>query len=223
MPAFDLFGFPFTNTQPAPTILGVAIQKQQRLWYLFLAFAVLAYVLARGAVHCRIGRAWRAVRDNEAAATAMGVSVWRVKAGAFTVSSAFAGLAGVMTALWLDLVKPDENEFTGTYSLTVAIAFLAIVIIGGLGSVPGAVFGAVVVYGLQQLFLLGANQFGWFADAGFGGLNAVVLSTFVYGAAVVLVVLFEPGGAAAIGRRLLPGRRRPPNGTRERTNDDPTP
>ena len=147
VPAFDLFGFPFTNTQPAPTILGVAIQKQQRLWYLFLAFAVLAYFLARGAVHSRVGRAWRAVRDNEAAATAMGVSVWRVKAGAFTVSSAYAGLAGVMTALWLDLVKPDENEFTGTYSLTVAIAFLAIVIIGGLGSVPGAVFGAIVVYG----------------------------------------------------------------------------
>ena len=83
-----------------------------------------------------------------------------------------------------------------------AIAFLAIVIIGGLGSVPGAVFGAIVVYGLQQFFLLGANQFGWFADAQFGGLNAVVLSAFVYGAAVVLVVLFEPGGAAAIGRRL---------------------
>ena len=168
-PAFELFGFPFTNTQPAPTILGVAIQKQQRLWYLFLAFAVIAYFLARGAVHSRIGRAWRAVRDNEAAATAMGVNVWRVKAGAFTVSSAFAGLAGVMTALWLDLVKPDENEFTGTYSLTVAIAFLAIVIIGGLGSVPGAVFGAVVVFGLQQFFLLGANQFGWFADASSAG------------------------------------------------------
>jgi len=215
VPPFELFGFPFTNTQPAPTILGVAIQKQQRLWYLFLTFAVLAYFLARGAVHSRIGRAWRAVRDNEAAATAMGVSVWRVKAGAFTVSSAYAGLAGVMTALWLDLVKPDENEFTGTYSLTVAIAYLAIVIIGGLGSVPGAVFGAIVVYGLQQFFLLGANQFGWFADARFGGLNAVVLAAFVYGAAVVLVVLFEPGGAAAIGRRLMPGRRNSHRNPRE--------
>jgi branched-chain amino acid transport system permease protein len=201
-PTFELFGFAFANSTPAPTIAGVPIQKQQRLWYLFLVFAVGAYVLARGAVNSRIGRSWRAVRDNEAAATAMGVHVTRVKAAAFTISSAFAGLAGVMTALWLDLVKPDENEFTGNYSLTVSIAFLAIVIIGGLGSVPGAVIGAIVVYGLQQFFLLGANQFGWFADAEFGGLSAVVLSAFVYGAAVVLVVLFEPGGAAAIGRRL---------------------
>ena len=201
-PTFYLFGFPFSNTTPAPTIAGVPIQKQQRLWYLFLAFAVLAYALAQGAVRSRIGRAWRAVRDNEAAAAAMGVSVARVKAGAFTISSAYAGLAGVMTALWLDLVKPDENEFTGNYSLTVAIAFLAIVIIGGLGSVPGAVVGAMVVYGLQQFFLLGANEFGWFAGAQFGGLSAVILAAFIYGLAVVLVVLFEPGGAAAIGRRL---------------------
>jgi branched-chain amino acid transport system permease protein len=149
----------------------------------------------------------------------MGVNVVRVKAGAFVVSSAYAGLAGVLTALWLDLVKPDENEFTGTYSLTVAIAFLAVVIIGGLGSVPGAVFGAVVVFGLQQFFLLGANQFGWFADARFGGLTAVVLSAFVYGAAVVLVVLFEPGGAAAVGRRITARFR--PRPTPERNDDDP--
>lgn len=227
-PSFELFGFAFANSQPAPTILGVAIQKQQRLWYLFLVLAVIGYLLARGAVRSRVGRAWRAVRDNEAAATAMGVNVTRVKIGAFVVSSAYAGLAGVMTALWFDLVKPDENEFTGNYSLTVAIAFLAIVIIGGLGSVPGAVFGAIVVYGLQQFFLLGANEFGWFADAQFGGLTAVVLSAFVYGAAVVLVVLFEPGGAAAIGRRIV-SRRGPPavpaapggQSTPERNDDDP--
>lgn len=206
VPTFELFGFPFSNADPAPTLFGVAMEKQQRLWYLFLVFALLAYFLARGAVHSRIGRSWRAVRDNEAAATAMGVHVTRVKAGAFIISSAFAGLAGVMTALWLDLVKPDENEFTGTYSLTVSIAFLAVVIIGGLGSVPGAVIGSAIVFGLQQFFLLGSNEFGWFADAAFGGFSAIVVSAFVYGAAVVLVVLFEPGGVAAIGRRLVARR-----------------
>ncbi len=209
VPVFELFGLEFANSTPAPTVGGVAIQKQQRLWYLFLAFALMAYFMARGAINSRVGRSWRAVRDNESAATSMGVNVPKVKATAFVVSSAFAGLAGVMTAMWLDLVKPDENEFTGTYSLTVAIAFLAIVIIGGLGSVPGAVVGAVLVFGLQQFFLLGSNQFGWFAGAGFGGFSAVIVSAFVYGAAIVLVVLFEPGGAAAIGRRLTSRRRSP--------------
>ncbi len=91
------------------------------------------------------------------------------------------------------------------------------VIIGGLGSVPGAVLGAVLVYGLQQFFLLGANEFGWFADAQFGGLNAVVLSAPSSTAPrSSLVVLFEPGGAAAIGRRLV-ARRRPPRRHRRRS------
>jgi branched-chain amino acid transport system permease protein len=140
----------------------------------------------------------------------MGVHVARVKAGAFTVSSAYAGLAGVMTALWLDLVKPDENEFVGTYSIFVAISFLAMVIIGGLGSIPGAVAGAVLVNGLPQLLNLGAVEFGWFADAQYGGLSPILVSAFVYGAAVVLVVLFEPGGLAAIGRRIVARTRRTP-------------
>ena len=201
-PTFTLFGFRFANTEPAPTIMGVAIQKQQRLWYLFLVLALGAYLLARGAVRSRVGRAWRAVRDNEAAATAMGVHVSWAKAQAFTVSSAFAGLAGVMTALWLDLVKPDENEFVGTYSITVAIGYLAMVLIGGMGSIPGAVAGAVVVNGLPQLLTLGATEFGWFAGSQAGGFSPVLISAFVYGAAIVLVVLFEPGGLAAIGRRL---------------------
>jgi branched-chain amino acid transport system permease protein len=93
------------------------------------------------------------------------------------------------------------------------------------------VLGAVVVYGLQQFFLLGANEFGWFAGARFGGLNAVVLAAFVYGAAVVLVVLFEPGGIAAIGRRLFQRRNPAVPAPREqgahsrpdheRTDDDP--
>jgi branched-chain amino acid transport system permease protein len=169
------------------------------------------------------------VRDNEAAATAMGINVTRVKAGAFVVSSAYAGLAGVMTALWLDLVKPDENEFTGNYSLTVAIAFLAIVIIGGLGSVPGAVFGrGSWSTGCSSSSCSARTSSAGSPTPSFGGLTAVVLSAFVYGTAVVLVVLFEPGGAAAIGRRIL-ARRRPqavPAGsggrtTPERNDDDP--
>ncbi len=86
------------SRSPTPSrrrpILGVAIQKQQRLWYLFLALTVIAYLLARGAVRSRIGRAWRAVRDNEAAATAMGVNVLRVKAGAFACPRRTPGWPG---------------------------------------------------------------------------------------------------------------------------------
>ncbi|WP_092530338.1 branched-chain amino acid ABC transporter permease [Amycolatopsis arida] len=198
---FSLFGFPFSNAGPEIEILGVPIRQAERVWYLFLALTVIAFVLARGAVTSRIGRAWRAVRDSEPAAAVMGVSVGRAKAGAFAVSSAYAGLAGVMTVLWFDILKPDESEF-GTYGINVSIAYLAMVIIGGLGSVPGALVGALLVNGLPQVLSLYAADLGWFTGTGDGALTPILISSFVYGAAIILVVLFEPGGLAAIGRRI---------------------
>lgn len=192
VPPFDLFGLTFADTRPPLVIAGVALQKEQRLWYLFLAFALVAYFLARGAVRSRIGRAWRAVRNDETVAAAMGVNVSRVKAGAFTVSASYAGAAGVMTALWLDVVRPDATEFTGTFSLTAAVAYLAVVVIGGLGSVPGAVVGAVVVFGLPQFLQLGMDRYGWLAGPQFAWLDVEVLSTFAFGLAIVLVLLSGP-------------------------------
>lgn len=208
---FELFGFPFSNGGPELAIAGVPIEAAERTWYLFLALTAIAYVLARGAIKGRVGRSWRAVRDNEAAASVMGVSVTRAKAGAFAVSSAYAGLAGVMTVLWFDILKPDESEF-GTYGINVSIAFLAMVIIGGLGSVPGALVGALLVNGLPQVLSLYSADLGWFSGTGDGAVTPILVSSFVYGAAIILVVLFEPGGLAAIGRRIAgrltePGKR----------------
>ncbi len=198
---FSLFGFPFANGGPQVELFGVPLRQAERTWYLFLALTVLALVIARGAMKGRVGRSWRAVRDNEAAASVMGVHVARAKAGAFAVSSAYAGLAGVMTVLWFDILKPDENEF-GTYGINISIAYLAMVIIGGLGSVNGALVGALIVNGLPQVLTLYSAQLGWFTDTGAGALTPVLISSFVYGAAIILVVLFEPGGLAAIGHRI---------------------
>ncbi len=198
---FELFGFPFSNAGPEIELLGVPLRQAERVWYLFLALTVIAFVLARGAIRGRTGRAWRAVRDNEAAASVMGVGVARAKAGAFAVSSAYAGLAGVMTVLWFDILKPDESEF-GTYGINTSIAFLAMVIIGGLGSISGALVGALLVNGLPQVLSLYAADLGWFTGTGDGAFTPALISSFVYGAAIVLVVLFEPGGLAAIGRRM---------------------
>nr|WP_233598909.1 MULTISPECIES: branched-chain amino acid ABC transporter permease [unclassified Amycolatopsis] len=203
---FSLFGFPFTNGGPEIELMGVPIRQAERLWYLFLLLTVLAFVVAKAAVRSRVGRSWRAVRDNEAAASVMGVSVTRAKAGAFAVSSAYAGLAGAMTVLWFDILKPDESEF-GTYGINISIAFLAMVIIGGLGSVPGALVGALIVNGLPQVLSLYSADLGWFSGTGDGALTPILVSSFVYGAAIILVVLFEPGGLAAIGRRITSVRK----------------
>jgi branched-chain amino acid transport system permease protein len=209
--AFTVFGFSFGRNDPQLTIAGVPLGRNERLWYLFLVFTVIGYFLAQGAVRGRPGRAWRAVRDNEHAAAALGVPVPRVRTQAFVVSSGYAGLAGVMTVLWYDLLKPDESEFVGTYSISVAIAFLAMVLIGGLGSVGGAIAGAALVNGLPgalNLSLGGAPLFG----SGSTAITPVVFTAFIYGAAIIAVVLFEPGGLAALGRRVSAPVRRAPFG-----------
>ena len=199
----QVLGFSFVRNDPELTVLGVPLARDERLWYLFAALTAAAYALAHGAVRSRPGRSWRAIRDNEAAAAALGIPVRRVRAGVFAVSSAYAGLAGVMTVVWFDLLKPDENEFVGSYSIEVSIAFLAMVVIGGLGSVPGAVAGAVLVQGLPKALELTAGRSGLFGgDVGAGAVTPVVFTAFVFGAAIIAVVLFEPGGLAALGRRI---------------------
>jgi branched-chain amino acid transport system permease protein len=207
---FSLFGFSFGKPDPPVTVAGVPLGATERMWYLFLALSALAWLLARAAVRGRPGRAWRAVRDNEAAASVLGVSVVRAKAGAFAVSSGYAGLAGAMTVLWFEILKPDESEY-GTYGINVSIAFLAMIIVGGLGSVGGAVIGAAMVFGLPQVLALTTSGSGALSGTGGGAITPIILTQFIYGAAIIAVVIFEPGGLAAIGRRLgnlLPHRRK---------------
>jgi branched-chain amino acid transport system permease protein len=144
------------------------------------------------------------VRDNPSSAAAMGVNVARARATAFAVSSGYAGLAGVMVVLWFGLLKADENEFEGSWSIAVAISLLAMVIIGGLGSVWGAVLGAMFVFGLPLALRLLVPSVPLLAKIteGSGGFTPPVITAFAYGALIVLVVIFEPGGLAAIGRRI---------------------
>jgi branched-chain amino acid transport system permease protein len=191
VPDLNLFGFSILR----------AGHRDVRVWFLFVVLTALGYLLAQGAVRGRPGRAWRLVRDNEFAAAALGVPVPRVRAEAFAISSGYAGLAGVMTVLWYRLLKPDESEFVGTYSLQVAIAILAMVLIGGLGSVGGAIAGAALVNGLPGALNLWFGQSHLFGH-GPTAVTPVIFTAFLYGTAIVLVVLFEPGGLAALTQRV---------------------
>lgn len=199
-PTLNLFGFDFGTNDGQLHVLNVHIGKDERTFWLFAVITLLAYFVGRGTLAGRVGRGWRALRDNEAVATVMGVPVARQKANAFAVSSAYAGLAGVMVVWWYDgLLKPDESVDSGTYSTVVAIGFLAMCVIGGLGSLPGAAAGAAVVFGLPLLIPLLRGDSGDLSGSGF---TPVVLTNLIYGALIVLIIIFEPGGLAGIGRRV---------------------
>jgi branched-chain amino acid transport system permease protein len=200
-PRFSLFGFSFSgNKDPYLAVLGVPFGEAERLWYLGLVLAAAAYVFARNLIRSRPGRALQTLRDSEVAAAVMGVNVQGYKARAFFVSSMYAGLSGVMYALSIGSIAPES------FSLTVSVQYLAMIVLGGLGSVGGAAIGALFVSALPLVFQEYADQLPFVAGVGEGGVAAAEAARFLYGAAVVLVLLFLPGGLAGLAARF---RRRP--------------
>jgi branched-chain amino acid transport system permease protein len=194
---FSLFGFHFANTQPDNlSIFDVPYGQLERLWYLGLVLVALSAWYARNLLRNRPGRALEAIRDSEVAAAAMGVNVPVYRGAAFTVSSMYAGLAGVFLALAFGRVVPESFNFF--YS----IDFLVMVVIGGLGSVGGAIVGAVIVSALPQILLHYADSLPLVAQPGADGLQSGDAARFLYGGAVVAVLIFASDGLAGLSRRF---------------------
>jgi branched-chain amino acid transport system permease protein len=209
VPSFHLFGFTFDRV-PGETlhVLGVPFGREEKLWYLAVALLVVAYLYYRNLVRGRPGRALRAIRDRELMAGITGVPVARYKSYAFVVSSMYAGLGGVLLALVLGRVIPDA------FGVALAIEFLAMVVVGGLGSAAGAVAGAAFVVCLPRVLDRYAEHLPFIASSSSiseaGGLEPAVAAQLAYGAAVIVLLLVEPGGVAAAGNRLMRCLRRLP-------------
>jgi branched-chain amino acid transport system permease protein len=200
-PPFSLFGFSFTADHPYLAVLGVPFGQAERLWYLGAALAAAAAWFARNLLRSRPGRALQTIRDSEVAASVMGVNVQGYKARVFLVSSMYAGLAGVLYALSIGSIAPES------FGLTVSVQYLAMIVLGGLGSVVGAALGAAFVSALPLTFQQYADSLPFVSDPGQGGATAGQAAAFLYGAAIVLLVLFEPGGLVGLAGRLRRPRR----------------
>jgi branched-chain amino acid transport system permease protein len=195
-PEFSLFGFTFGNTDPDLFVLGVPFREAERLWYLGLVLALAAYLFARNLLRSRPGRALQTLRDSEVAASVMGVNVQRYKGRVFLVSSMYAGLAGVMYALSIGSIAPES------FGLELSVLFLAMIVLGGLGSVVGSVLGAVFVSALPLIFQRYADVVPFVGGAGEGGLAPGEAARYFFGLAIILVVLFQPAGLAGFGERF---------------------
>ena len=200
-PRFSLFGFEFSSRNPELFVAGVPFNETERLWYLGLVLALAAYLFARNLLNSRAGRALQTLRDSEVAAAVMGVNVQGYKARVFLVSSMYAGLAGVLYALSIGSVAPES------FALDLSVLYLAMIVLGGLGSVNGAVLGAIFVTALPLVFQQYAGQLPLVSEPGQGGVNAGQAARFLFGLAIVGVVLFEPAGLVGLGRHRR--RKRP--------------
>jgi branched-chain amino acid transport system permease protein len=180
-------------TIPAPVVLGLAVKGPTAWYYVLAAAAALVLVFAVNLQRSRTGRAWMALRDREIAAESVGIAVSRAKLAAFVTSSVLTSIAGVLFAWHRGFVSVEAFGFT------VAIEYVAMIVIGGLGSALGALLGAGFVtllpYGIDAavalLDLPGGVEYYLF-PAKFGA----------FGLLMAVFLIFEPQGLVGIWRRV---------------------
>ena len=179
---------------PPAVVFGLPLDSDFRIFYLIYALVVPAILFAKNLFRTRVGRAFIAVRDRDVAASVMGVSLLRYKLLAFIVSSFYAGVAGGLMAHHSRLLFPDS------FTLLVAIDYLAMVIIGGMGSIVGSIFGAIFMTLLPEVLKLTATSLTGIYPQAFGFIASV--RDVVFGFAVIFFLMYEPQGLARIWVRF---------------------
>lgn len=169
----------------------------QAWWYFALAVLLIVTVLTWNLKRSRLGRAFMAVRDRDIAAGVAGIPVTRTKVVAFVVSSALAGVSGALLVSYMGYFTPSQ------WTMMVSVDFIAMVVIGGMGSVAGAILGAFFIKAMPEMVNVVSPYLPFVSkDASAdGGITAPLLSQFLYGLVIVLVLIFEPKGLVALFKR----------------------
>jgi branched-chain amino acid transport system permease protein len=161
-----------------PVLFGFALDRDERFYYLVLACVIIGYLVAQRIVSHRIGRSFKAIRDSDVAARAMGVNVAKYQIMANALCGVYCGVAGVLYAHMNTYISPD------IFDQRTALFVQAMTLIGGLGALPGSVVGGLALpLSLEYLRAIKNWQL-----VGFG-------------LAIMLVVLFMPGGVVGLARR----------------------
>lgn len=161
-------------------------------WFTWLLVAACA-LLCKNIVRSRPGRAMQAVRDRDAAAAVIGVSLARYKVGAFVLSSGLGALAGGLQFAYVQYASPGE------WGLVRSVQFIAIVVVGGAGTIYGPILGALLIGGLPNIVDRYVQDLEFITDA---GLTAPELSQLLYGLLLVGFLVLEPRGLAGIWMRI---------------------
>ncbi len=174
---------------PAINIFGVSIDRYgapMLFYYLVLAVVLAVVLVYRNLLRSPLGRAFAAIRDSEISAQAMGVNLLKTKAAAFGISCAITGLAGALMGHYAGAFNHE------TFNLVIAVQMLLMIVVGGLGSIHGAFFGAIVI-GVIPTALAFLRDF-IAKTAGAGSIAIPGLESGVFGAILIAFILFEPAG-----------------------------
>ncbi|MCO5065293.1 MAG: branched-chain amino acid ABC transporter permease [Rhizobiaceae bacterium] len=179
-------------TLAAPSLFGASLKGDVAWYYILLVIASLAVLFGLNLARSHIGRAWVAIRDRDIAAATMGINVPRLKLLAFVTSAALAALSGSLGAYFTGVVTVEA------FTLELAILSLAVIIVGGMGSILGSVFGAFFITLLPFVIEAGFASLprGWRPGTTSYGLQEAAI-----GITIILFLLFEPKGLVEIYRR----------------------
>ncbi|MTV26804.1 branched-chain amino acid ABC transporter permease [Nitriliruptoraceae bacterium ZYF776] len=171
----------------SPSLFGFGFGTDTRMYYLLLAVTAMMVAGAYGIVRSRHGRAFVAVRDDDVAAGLIGIDVVRTKAMAFFIGAFFAGVGGALWAYYIRFVQVDQ------FTLFFSVWYIGMIIVGGMGSIPGALLGVLVVRGAQEVLVNVAPTISSVipalgGDVVFAGLNVLL------GGIIILFLLFQPKG-----------------------------
>ena len=177
-------GFRFSGNSE---LFGFTISGPQKYYFLLVALALLVIVINLRLQQSRIGRAWQAIREDEIAAKAIGINTRNIKLLAFAMGASFGGVAGGIFSAMQGFVSPES------FSLIESVMILAMVVLGGMGHIPGVILGAVLLTVLPEVLRYGVGPLQQFL---FGKIlvDPESLRMLVFGLALVLVMRLKPAG-----------------------------
>jgi len=180
-----------------PQLGSMVLNTQRDMYYFLLFFVVLAIVGTMNLVRSRVGRAFIAIRDRDIAAEIIGINIFRYKLLAFAISSFYAGVTGVLYTYFLGIANYEQ------FQIGVSIDYLAMIIIGGLGSVLGSIFGAIFVTLLPIVIRLSMEAFGGIFFTQATVLNLIPnLRLMMFGALIIFFLIVEPEGLNRLWRNI---------------------
>lgn len=189
----------WTGVKPSvPTLFGISFSSDRAYFYLILVTLVVLVWIARNIQRSAVGRAFIALRDSEVAAQAMGISLAKYKTMAFAISAFYAGVAGGLWAHWLNYISP------GNFGFGISIELFTIIVLGGLGTVSGAIVGALflgLLPKLTEIISLSLQRSGAFADSFFMQNVFKNSNQVLTGVILILVVLYLPMGLVDLWRK----------------------
>ncbi|MET0517808.1 MAG: ABC transporter ATP-binding protein [Burkholderiaceae bacterium] len=180
--SFHVLGF---DLGKAHEFFGLNVQSVTMYYYLFLALVVISVLICYRLENSRIGRAWMAIREDEIAAKAMGINTRNMKLLAFGMGATFGGVAGTMFASFQGFVSPES------FSLQESVMIVAMVVLGGIGHIPGVILGALLLAMLPEVlrYVAGPLQ-----EMTGGRLDASILRQLLVALAMISIMLVRPRG-----------------------------